>query len=61
MHQSLTGSSIYSSGRAPQRITTTECTPMVCMALFQYPPGPAALDSESNDNSRFVIIQVFYF
>ncbi len=35
MHQSLTGSSIYSSGRAPQRTTTTGSTPIVCIALFQ--------------------------
>ncbi len=34
VHQSLTGSFIYTLGRAPQRITTTECTPMLCMALF---------------------------
>ncbi len=33
VHQSLTG--IYALGRAPQRTTTTECTPMLCMALFQ--------------------------
>ncbi len=35
MHQSLTGSFIYTLGRALQRTTTTECTPMLCMALFQ--------------------------
>ncbi len=34
MHQSLAGSSIYSSGRAPQRTTTTVSTPIVCMLLF---------------------------
>ncbi len=35
MHQSLTGSSIYSSGRAPQRTTTTRSTPIVCMILIR--------------------------
>ncbi len=35
MHQSLTGSSIYLSGRAPQRTTTTECTPMLYIVLYQ--------------------------
>ncbi len=34
VHQSLTGSFIYTLGRAPRRTTTTECTPMLCMALF---------------------------
>ncbi len=36
VRQSLTGSLIYSSGRAPQHTTTTECTPMLCMVLFQH-------------------------
>ncbi len=35
VYQSLTRSSIYTSDRAPQRTTTTECTPMLCMVLFQ--------------------------
>ncbi len=35
VHQSLTGSSIYLSGRAPQRTTITECTLILCMVLFQ--------------------------
>ncbi len=35
VHQSLTGSSIYLSGRTPHKCTTTiECTPMLCMELF---------------------------
>ncbi len=34
-HQSLTGRFIYTLGRAPQRIDKSECTPMLCMALFQ--------------------------
>ncbi len=34
MHQSLAGSSIYSSGRAPQRTTISVNTPIVCMVLF---------------------------
>ncbi len=35
VHQSLSGNSIYSSGPSAARTTTTECTPMLCMVLFQ--------------------------
>ncbi len=36
VHQSLNGGiRSIRQGRAPQRTTTTECTPMLCMALFQ--------------------------
>ncbi len=35
MHESLTGSSIYSSGRAPQHTITSVNIPMVCIVLFQ--------------------------
>ncbi len=34
VYQSLAGSSIYSSGQAPQRTTTSVGTPTVCMTLF---------------------------
>ncbi len=35
VHQSHTGSSIYSSGLAPQRTATSVSTHMGCMTLFQ--------------------------
>ncbi len=33
--QKIYGINSIRQGRAPQRTTTTECTPMLCMVLFQ--------------------------
>ncbi len=52
MHQSLAGSSIYTSGRALQRSTTTVNTPMVCMTLFQLDICAPNIDEYSQ---RFVL------
>ncbi len=49
MHQSLAGSLIYSSGRAPQRNTTTGSTPIVCMVLFQFLKGLTCVEEVESD------------
>ncbi len=49
VHQSLSGNSIYSSGRASQRTATTGSTPIVCMVLFQFLKGLTCMEEVESD------------